>query len=292
MFFKYMGFIFLGFVTVFVGILQLPWTPQYPVIAKVVYQPHLMIIRAPISGVIQKQFIAEKNKIQYGDSLLTLRPINSVFNQNYQIKKLNYLNHRLQQLNEEIAYQKSYLSKVESLLSKKVITEDEYHFKKNQYQKIILDRDELLENILELNHQRHQILQAPVDGTILQIFGKNGEMVRKSEKLAIIKPKHIQFLLKCHLPISYQNKVFLGQKLRLSRLSSSPIKDYLIQGQVKSISPYVKADQVKLTASMLNADSFEKYLLSNQPLEGYLIGKTKPLWYWLWRMFKGGDENE
>ena len=136
------------------------------------------------------------------------------------------------------------------------------------------------QSIKELERKLYHDMQAPAAGTI-QLHCQNGDLVHKDTVLAIIKPKNIKYQLALTLPSAFRDKVFVSQQLRLTWLTFSSVKNYPITARITNIMPYVKDEKILMQAEITNAAVFEQKLLNNQPLEGYLMGKTMPLWRWL-----------
>lgn len=279
MFFKYGSILICAFFVLLLGLLKLPWTPQYQIYATVNYQPKLILVRAPVTGVIKFPSIAY-TKIQEGSTLFGIYPITSLYNKDYQINRATYLKNKLQHLTAELNYQKRHLQSLMELFKKKLIAEAEYHQKNIQYQQLVSKRAEFSQNIKELEHKIYHVIQAPAAG-VAMFNCQSGDLVSKGKVLVIIKPKKIKYQLALTLPSAFRDKVFVGQQLRLAWLTFSSVKNYPITARITNVMPYVKDEKILMQAEITNAAVFEQKLLNNQPLEGYLMGKTMPLWRWL-----------
>lgn len=73
---KSLSFSIIAFLALLIVLGLSPWTAKYPITAKLVYQPKLMVMRAPVSGVLKKQNLHSGDKVDSGQELFYFSQVN------------------------------------------------------------------------------------------------------------------------------------------------------------------------------------------------------------------------
>ncbi len=278
---KSLSFSIIAFLALLVVIGLSPWTPRYPITAKLIYQPKLFVMRAALSGVLKNPNIQAGSKVSQGQELFLFIPTKSLMNQKYEQLKLDQLEKKLQFYNQELSWQKTYLGRLHHLYQKKLIAAEEYQQKKARYVQYRFEKQTVLEKMNALKHQQIRQLQAPIAGTILKVFAQHGELIYKNQKLAIIEPQEVERKFLVQVPIDLQDKVFIGQTLRLAWNNQARVQSYPIVATVQEISPVLKKNTLVLLAQIQILDTKKQNLYSKLPLNGYLMGPRQAFWKFL-----------
>lgn len=118
---------------------------------------------------------------------------------------------------------------------------------------LIKERETLLERRIQLRNQldqgqkelekietnlRQTIVQAPIEGTLLQLQLRNpGQVIQPGEAVAYIAPAHSPLLIKAQIPSQEIDKVKVGQAVQM-QVSACPYPDYgTLKGTVKTVAP-------------------------------------------------------
>lgn len=275
---KSFSFSIIAFLALLVVMGLSPWTAKYPISAKLVYQPKLLVMRAPVSGVLKNQNIHSGDKVDSGQELFLFQPNKSLMNKSYEQYRLKQLEKKLKFYEKELKQQRIYLHHLKKLFQKKLIAAQEYQQKKAHYYQLFFKKQETLEKIHVLQHQQIHRLQAPIAGNILKLFSQNGEFIYKNQKLAIIKPNDSKLKLLLQVPIDLKDKVFLGQTVRLAWQNQTRVQNYPIVAKVQEISPILKKDKMVLLAQIQEFNTEKKNIFSKLSFNGYLIGQRQAFW--------------
>jgi biotin carboxyl carrier protein len=258
-----------------------PWSPKYPIRAKLVYQPKLIIMRAPLSGMLNYQNIHIGDHLELGEPIFDFTPLKSLVDFAYQQEKLKDLQTQLKFYEQEIPIQEKYFKRLSNLFQKKLISLEDFQQKKLRYFDYIFKKQAIVHKIRVLQHQLHHRLQTPIAGKVLKLFSKNGEIIYKDQKIAIIQPNNQIFKLLITVPVTLKDKVFIGQTVRLALQSEVRFKAYPIVAHITEISPLLKKDQILMSAEIQKTSLLNKNVFSKLSLDGYLIGPKQAFWKYL-----------
>ncbi|HBB53767.1 MAG TPA: hypothetical protein DCZ80_07690 [Legionellales bacterium] len=286
---KSLRFSIIVFLALLVVIGLSPWTPRYPISAKLIYQPKLFVMRASLSGVLKNPSIRAGSQVTQGDELFSFIPTKSLMNEKYEQLKLDQLEKKLQFYDKELSWQKAYLSRLHHLYQKKLIAAEEYQQKKSRYFQYGFEKYAVIEKINALKHQQMHRLQAPIAGTILKVFAQHGELIYKNQKLVIIEPQDVKRKFLIQVPIDLKDKVFIGQTLQLAWNNQARVQNYPIVATVQEISPVLKKNSLVLLAKIQTFHAKKQNLYSKLPLNGYLIGPRQAFWKFLKNSLMGEE---
>lgn len=268
-------------------VLELPWTPHFPATGHVFYQPKWILIHAPVSAVMFKQNYGVGAHIKKAQGLAHIQPISSLLYQDVLDSQFQFLQKQFRQIQQESDYQLNLLKHFSRLAKKKILSEQDFHEKQGQYQKLQDRKLQLGRKISSLKQKRLQILQAPVSGEIVKWYVREGEILDKGKKLLMMKPEKFHYWVQLSLPIELHKQVFIGQKVRLAWVGFAPFKEYPIQALVQEISPYIYQEKLNIKAKIINSEAFASYLRAGLSLDAYLLGPTQPVWRWIDSLLKG-----
>lgn len=287
MFLNPLFFIYILIFCLVFGIIQWSWTPHYPAKAEVFYQPKWMLIHSPITGIMTHQKISAGDKLGKGQIMLHIQPMVSLLSQAHVDDEFQYLQQQTMNIHQEKNYQHQMLKHYSRLSQQKLIALQDFHEKKQQYQKVLDKHQQLQQKLKDLEQKRLQIIQSPIEGRLVKCYVHEGEIIHKGKKLLLIQPKKFQYWVQFHLPVSLQHHVFIGQQVRLAWMGSEPLKIYPMRAIVREISPWVHDNQFIVQAEILNASDFASHLWAGLSLDAYFLGEGHPLWKWIYILLKG-----
>jgi biotin carboxyl carrier protein len=264
-------------------LLNAQWAPSYPIQAKVFYQPELISVKAPIDGFVKKIHIHEGAFLHQGQKILDIENAHALMMDTYHRQKLKAWSKKAEKLKAELDYQKNWLKKIRLLANKALISEQEFHQKKLQYQQLLFEYHDVRGQIKDVEHEHFMSIQSPITGEVLELGHRLGAAVEKEKHLLWIKPIQAFLWVKIKLPIQYQKEVYLGQFIKLSEPGESCLHTYPIEGIVLDISKFTHVKDKHLYYFWVKAKltTTDIKLLQDMPLKGYLLGRPKKIWSWL-----------
>ena len=287
-----MSIIVMGFLL----LLQVPWSPKYPIVAKLKYHPDLLTVQAPENGIIEALNVHVGELVQQGQKLVKIDSMSNLMASNYyQQKRNNYLA-QIKKLEAEKAYQTQRNHELEPLFAKKIITESLMHRQRQKENDLQVQIENLKQKLHQMNHARWIWIQAPISGKLIFSYHSNHDVVLKGKKLFLIQPTGIRYWVDIQVLPKYQKILYLHQKVKLALPRMNQFSDFPLEAQVKEIAPMVHLNLKKpndeqgqfyilVHAKIKNSKIFERYLLPNMPLNGYLIGENKSLFQWMKTMW-------
>lgn len=277
-------------------VLQAPWAPKYPIVGLLRFHPDLITVVAPEKGIIVQQRIPVGRLVQQGDKLIKIKNMVSLISSNfYKKQRIQYANH-LEKLNNEVDYQKQRIDKLKYLFEKKLITEALLHRHAKNLIDLQLERENVQQKIQELNQHEWHWIQAPTSGRLLFSYSAIHDLVSKGKTILVIKPKGVEYWVDIQVLPKYQKILYPKQRIKLALPRMTQFSEYPVEAEVVDIAPMVHLNQKKsaqeqgqfyllVHAKIINSQGFEKFLLPNLPLQGYLIGETKSFWEWMKTMW-------
>lgn len=284
--------IFIGFILV----LQVPWAPKYPIVARLKYHPDLITIAAPESGIIDELKVRVGDKVQQGQKLVKIDNMSNLISYRFfQQKRKSYLQ-QVQKLEIEKSYQVKRIQELKPLFAQKIITESLMHRHLQKVNDLQIQIENIKQKLNQINHDRWVWIQAPIPGKLLFSYYANHDAVLKRKKLFVIQPSGIEYWVDIQVMPQYQKILYLKQKVKLALPRVNQFLDYPLEAQVKEIAPMVHLNDKKANeeqkqfyilvhAKIKNSKMYERFLLPNMPLNGYLIGENKPLFQWIKTMW-------
>lgn len=282
----------LGFLT----LLNVPWSPKYPIVAKLRFHPDLITVLAPEKGIISQQRVQVGQPVYQGEKLMQIENMVSLISSNfYKKQRSQYVTH-LEKLKIEIRYQKERIKKLKLLFDKKLITESLLHKHDKNLIELQIEKENIQQKIDALNQHDLTWIQSPTTGRLLFSYNAPKDVVTKGKKLLVIQPQHIEYWVDIQVLPKYQKILFPKQKIKLSLPKMTQFSEYPIEAEVVDIAPMVHLNLKNPTAEqgqfyllvhakIINSQAYEKFLLPNLPLQGYLMGETKPFWVWIRTMW-------
>ena len=284
--FYYWFLCFLGLFLLGFGLFILPWAPKYPVIAKVENDPKLVKIKSPQSGFVTVFKTNLNMPIVQGEPLFRVDKFrNRIYSQFYQQKR-KHLEINLKKIRQEIRYQLQRLERLRPILQHQAITEDYYHQQLAALEQLKLQYKQQQEHLTELQREQSVIVQAPISGYLHNMYVLNHNMVTKDEQLMMIAPKHMHWRVHIDAPIEYQSLLKKNTRFNFCLPSDSKFKRYLLQAKLMDEPFKLKHSHqqtvIRVKARFLNTKRYKSHLINGLPLQGYLMGESRPLIWWLW----------
>ena len=287
-----MAIIVMGFLL----LLQVPWSPKYPIVATLKYHPDLLTIPVPENGIIESIRVNVGDKVKQGQRLIKIDSMSNLMALNYyQQKRKNYLE-QIKKLEREKAYQIKRNHELAPLYEKKVITESLMHRNNQKENDLQVQIESIKQKLNQMNHARWIWIQAPISGKLLFSYYSKHDVVQKGKKLLLIQPEGIRYWVDIRVLPKYQKILYVHQKVKLAFPRMNEFSDFPLEAQVKEIAPMIHQNLKKsndgqekfyllVHAKIKNSKTLERFLLPNMPLNGYLIGENKSLFQWMKTMW-------
>jgi biotin carboxyl carrier protein len=280
----------------FLLLLQVPWSPKYPIVAKLKYHPDLLTVPVPENGIIEAMNVHVGEMVQQGQKLVKIDSMSNLIASNYyQQKRKNYLE-QIRKLEIEKDYQIKRNRELAPLYAKKIITESLMHRQRQKENELQTQIENIKQKLSQMNHARWIWIQSPISGKLLFLYYSKHDVAQKGKKLLLIQPTGIQYWVNIQVLPKYQKILYLHQKVKLALPRMNQFSDYPLEARVKEIAPMVHLNIKKpndnqgesyllVHAKIKNSKILERFLLPNMPLNGYLIGENKSLFQWMKTMW-------
>jgi hypothetical protein len=285
----YRCFFFIGFSTFLLiasALFFLYWSPKYPVLAKLESEPGPVIIKAPQSGFLKFYKSLSNEIISQGQDLMRIDKFRQRLFSNYYLQKRNMLENNLKKLQQEIDYQRMRLKRLQTVLKHQAISEDFYHQQLASLDLLLGEYKQNQSKLNELRHGQSALIQAPISGKLTHLYVKNHSMVTKDKQILVIQPFDMHWVVQVQVPVSYKLMLNKGAIFNFCLPSESKIKRYDLKAKFLEMNPKVKHHDnhsyITVKAQLLNLGAYQSHLISGMPLQGYLVGQSKPLFRWLW----------
>ncbi len=122
------------------------------------------------------------------------------------------------------------------------------------------------------NELSQQLIQAPIDGTILKLMLRNpGQTLNPGDTVAQIVPQNVALVIKAQVSPQDISQVEVGQNVQL-RISAYPYPDYgVLNGTVRTVAP-----DVATTGDASTGSTAPYYEVVIQPDQTFLIKGDRP----------------
>lgn len=289
-------YLLIGTSLLLIGSLTIPWAPGFPVTAKLIPVPGLYIARAPQDAIIEAILANKRKSLNAGQVVVRLRYLQNLSQDTGQTDDLKRLENRRSRLNAVLSRQEQLYKKYQMLADKKLISMVDFLHKQDEMRRLWDEKEELHSKITTLQLKMGGSLRIPFAGVPVQQLVEAGQIVKAKQPLIVLRPCLQSYALKVKLPLIYQKYVQLKQVIKLTYMQNEKIKMHPIQARVTGIYPTVinqeklgsKDYYVLLRASvkdMPNLNLIEG--IQNLPLEGYLMGPSRPIYQWIFDIMQG-----
>ncbi|NDH08095.1 MAG: efflux RND transporter periplasmic adaptor subunit [Gammaproteobacteria bacterium] len=274
----------------FVGFLYIPWTPGFPVTAKLIAVPGLYVAKAPKDSVVEEILVNKKEGLLPKQPVIQLRYLQALSQNTNQDADLRRLEHRLSRLNSVISRQDYYYKKYQLLADKKLLSMVELLQKKDELRRLRDEKEEFDAQIANLKLKMRIRLQIPFAGVMAQQLVQVGQMVHAKQALMVFRPLAQAYILKVKIPLIYQKYVKMKQELKLNFIQDQRIKTYPISARVSALYPHITSKDelgrehyfLMFSASVRKLPQLNGLAgINNLPLEGYLMGPRRPIYQWI-----------
>lgn len=277
---------FLAIIFIFSALFIVHWAPKYPVLAKLENEPRQVLIKAPQSGFLRFKKRLSNEKLEQGQILFRVDKFRQRLFSNFYSQKRQVLENNLSKLQKEISYQRMRLKRLKPILVRQAITEDYYHQQLFALDQLVREYKQNQTKLLELRHEQSFLVQAPISGILKHLYVKNHSMVAKDEKIMLIQPVNMHWVVRVQVPVSYKSFMQPNAIFNFCLPSESKIKRFNLKAKFVEMSPRIKQHQqqafVSVKAQVLNLSAYQTHLITGMPLQGYLVGPSKPLIWWFW----------
>lgn len=266
------------------------WAPKYPVVAKLENEPPEVIIKAPQAGFLRFLKSLTNDKIEQGQNLFRVDKYRQRLFSNFYRQKRQLIENNLDKLQKEISYQRMRLNRLKLILERQAITEDYYHQQQAALEQLLRDFKQNQTKLMDLKHEQSSMVQAPISGVLSHLYVNNQSMVAKDAKIMLIQPINMHWILRVQVPVSY--KIFLQRdaKFNFCLPSESKIKRFDLKATFVEMTPNIKQRKqqayISVKAKVLNLGAYQSHLIKGMPLQGYLVGPSKPLLWWVWHFVR------
>ena len=278
-----------------VGLLQLSWMPSFPVTAKLIPIPGLYVAKAPENSIVEAILINKKEPLKAKQNVICLRHLQALTQHTLQDADLKRLQHRLRRIDHFITRQAHVYKQYQLLANKKLLSTIELLQKKDELRHLLDEKAEVHAQIENLELSMHTKLQIPFPGSMEEQLVQEGQIVHAKQALMVFRPLKQSYVLKVKLPLIYQQYVHMQQTIKLHFIQHQRINTYPVTARVSAIYPrIISQDQAGIRHYFLMLHASVDKLpqrhqltgIKNMPLEGYLIGPSKPIYQWIWDVFQ------
>lgn len=253
----------------------------------------IVTVQSNLGGVILQSNAIESKKVKKGDVLFIITD-----REKEKIKELiDNLEQRKKNLSREHQLKKDHYQALSKLYEKHYISSSVL----KDTEAVLLEISNQIKSIdLELikyQHSQHQLIKAPVNGTLTNILYKQGQIVDPSHTLLQIIPDHTKLVarlcipspnmgfLKKEAPVSikydaYPTQRFGAYNALIKEINLTVLTDDKEDKPIKIGQPYYKA-KAELEQRYINAYGNKVSLNHGMTITAVITGDKKKIWKWI-----------
>jgi biotin carboxyl carrier protein len=273
--------VFLMFLVIIIFILQLRWTPKYPVDAEIELFPSLIEVVSPTTGMIVDCPKLSGDLIYLGEKLFEVEHLTYRMNQSFFQKKKDNLEIQKSKLADEVRYLLKRYQRLKPLVQQKILTQDYIHQQWSELNNYQLKLSQVNHELVILDHKKISSIQSPTSGRILQSYIHVGDKVEKGQQLFIIQLPQTHWQARVDVPVEYRKFLKPTTFFRFKSPSLSKFTRYQIVAKLNYLLPIAQSNRVQVIADIQKNHQKNYHFLSNMKLQGYLMGEQQSIFKWL-----------
>lgn len=253
----------------------------------------IVTMQTSSSGIISQALVEEGKQVRKGDLLFVVANPDQKNNQ----LLMNNVRQRVDNLNREYQLKKEHYRALAQLNKKQFISNAS--LKESETELLEVQNRIRFEESEYIKYQQNdlQMIRSPIDGTITNIFYKQGQIIDASKSLVQIIPKESKLIVKLFIPSrsmaflkkeqqiilkydAYPSQRFGSYKAFIKEINLTVLTDDKEDKPLKVGEPYYRI-KAELENSFVKLYGKEKALSHGMTLTAVVSADNKKIWQWI-----------